>query len=98
MSVTLTRDLLHQTVDVNTTCLSLSDRPDSAHPILQQVKLYGTIYGLITVHVLYGFPIISLIFRNYFPNIPDELMEAARIDSAGIIRTLYQRYASPVVT
>jgi ribose 5-phosphate isomerase A len=39
--------------------------------ILQQVKLYGTIYGLITVHVPYGFPIISLIFRNYFPNIPE---------------------------
>jgi glucose/mannose transport system permease protein len=54
---------------------------------LQQVKLYGTIYGLITVHVLYGLPITSLIFRNYFANIPDELMEAARIDGAGIIRT-----------
>jgi glucose/mannose transport system permease protein len=54
---------------------------------LQQVKLYGTIYGLITVHVLYGLPISSLIFRNYFANIPDELMEAARIDGAGIIRT-----------
>jgi glucose/mannose transport system permease protein len=54
---------------------------------LQHIKLYGTIYGLITVHVLYGLPITSLIFRNYFANIPDELMEAARIDGAGIIRT-----------
>jgi glucose/mannose transport system permease protein len=54
---------------------------------LQHVKLYGTIYGLITVHVLYGLPITSLIFRNYFASIPDELMEAARIDGAGIIRT-----------
>jgi glucose/mannose transport system permease protein len=54
---------------------------------LQHVKLYGTIYGLITVHVLYGLPITSLIFRNYFAAIPDELMEAARIDGAGIIRT-----------
>ena len=57
---------------------------------LQQVKLYGTIPGLITVHVLYGLPISSLIFRNYFANIPDELMEAARIDGAGIIRTYTQ--------
>ena len=54
---------------------------------LQLVKLYGTIAGLITVHVLYGLPISSLIFRNYFANIPDELLEAARIDGAGIIRT-----------
>ena len=54
---------------------------------LQLVKLYGTIPGLITVHVLYGLSISSLIFRNYFANIPDELMEASRIDGAGIIRT-----------
>jgi glucose/mannose transport system permease protein len=54
---------------------------------LQQVKLYGTIWGLVTVHVLYGLPITSLIFRNYFANIPDELMDASRIDGAGIIRT-----------
>jgi glucose/mannose transport system permease protein len=54
---------------------------------LEQVKLYGTIPGLITVHVIYGIAITSLIFRNYYANIPDELMEAARIDGAGIIRT-----------
>ena len=54
---------------------------------LQQVKLYGTIPGLIVVHVIYGIAITSLIFRNYYANIPDELMEAARIDGAGIVRT-----------
>jgi glucose/mannose transport system permease protein len=53
---------------------------------LQQVKLYGTIPGLIAVHVIYGIAITSLIFRNYYANIPDELMEAARIDGAGIVR------------
>jgi glucose/mannose transport system permease protein len=54
---------------------------------LQHVKLYGTIPGLITVHVIYGIAITSLIFRNYYANIPDELMEAARIDGAGLVRT-----------
>jgi glucose/mannose transport system permease protein len=54
---------------------------------LQLIKLYGTIWGLITVHVLYGLPIVSLIFRNYFANIPDELVDASRIDGAGLIRT-----------
>jgi glucose/mannose transport system permease protein len=54
---------------------------------LQQVKLYGTIPGLIAVHVVYGIAITSLIFRNYYANIPDELMEAARIDGAGLVRT-----------
>jgi glucose/mannose transport system permease protein len=54
---------------------------------LQGVKIYGTLWGLITVHVIYGTAITSLIFRNYFANIPDELMESARIDGAGVVRT-----------
>src|ERR1700741_166090 len=53
---------------------------------LEQIKLYGTIWGLVLVHVVYGLPICSLIFRNFFANIPDELVEAARIDGAGVIR------------
>jgi glucose/mannose transport system permease protein len=53
---------------------------------LEMIRLYGTIPGLIAVHVIYGLPIVSLIFRNYFTNIPDEMVEAARIDGAGLIR------------
>jgi len=53
---------------------------------LQGIKIYGTVWGLVTVHVVYGIPITSLIFRNYFANIPDDLMESARIDGAGVIR------------
>jgi glucose/mannose transport system permease protein len=53
---------------------------------LEVIKLYGTIWGLILVHVVYGLPICSLIFRNFFAGIPDELVEAARLDGAGVIR------------
>jgi glucose/mannose transport system permease protein len=49
------------------------------------IRLYGSTTGLIFVHVVYGIPIASLIFRNYFSNIPNELVEAARIDGAGVI-------------
>jgi len=56
---------------------------------LQQIKLYGTIWGLVLVHVIYGLPICSLIFRNFFANIPDELVEAARIDGAGVVKTFW---------
>ena len=52
---------------------------------LQSLGLYGHWYGLIVVHVIYGIPITSLIFRNYFANVPNELIEAARIDGAGLI-------------
>jgi glucose/mannose transport system permease protein len=53
---------------------------------LEFLKIYGTIPGLVVVHVIYGLPIVSLIFRNYFTNIPDEIIEAARIDGAGLVR------------
>ena len=45
--------------------------------------LYGTIQGLILIHIIYGIPITTLIFRNYYVAIPEELVEAARIDGAG---------------
>ncbi len=47
-------------------------------------NLYSTIPGLILVHVIYGIPITTLIFRNYYAAIPTELVEASRIDGASI--------------
>jgi len=52
---------------------------------MQVLGLYGTIPGLVFVHVVYGIPITTLIFRNYYASIPTELVEAARIDGAGIL-------------
>lgn len=54
---------------------------------LQMIKVYGTIPGLIMVHVIYGLPITTLIFRNYFVGVPTELVEAARVDGAGVVKT-----------
>jgi glucose/mannose transport system permease protein len=53
---------------------------------LQTIKLYGTIPGLILVHVVYGLPITSLIFRNYFAGVPTEMVEAAQVDGAGVVK------------
>jgi glucose/mannose transport system permease protein len=53
--------------------------------VLNRVGLYGTIPGLIFVHVVYGIPITTLIFRNYYATVPTELVEAARIDGAGLL-------------
>ncbi|MBL8134451.1 MAG: carbohydrate ABC transporter permease [Anaerolineae bacterium] len=54
---------------------------------LQEIRLYGTVAGLILVHVVYGLPVTTLIFRNFYANIPTELMEAARVDGAGLVTT-----------
>jgi glucose/mannose transport system permease protein len=53
--------------------------------VLQSINLYGGLPGLILVHVVYGIPITTLIFRNYYAAIPTELVEAARVDGSGIL-------------
>ena len=50
---------------------------------VKAIGLYGTIWGLIVVHVIYGLPITTLIFRNYYVDVPDSLVEATSIDGAG---------------
>ncbi|QPK93814.1 carbohydrate ABC transporter permease [Actinomyces sp. zg-332] len=44
---------------------------------------------LILIHVVYGIPITTLIFRNYYESVPNELIEAARVDGAGMLRTYW---------
>ncbi len=62
---------------------------------LQKIGLYGSIAGLILVHVVYGIPITTLIFRNYYTEVPTELIEAAQIDGAGFFRT-YSKILFPI--
>lgn len=54
---------------------------------LQTINLYGTIPGLTLVHIIYGIPITSLMFRNFYVSIPKAIVEAAAIDGAGLIKT-----------
>lgn len=51
---------------------------------MQRVGLYGGVPGLVFVHIVYGIPITTLIFRNYFAAVPTELVEAARMDGADL--------------
>lgn len=62
---------------------------------LQSIKLYGTIPGLILVHVVYGIPITTLIFRNYYSEVPNELVEASYMDGAGFFKT-YTKVLFPI--
>ncbi len=49
----------------------------------------GGLRGLILVHVIYGLPITTLIFRNYFAGLPSSLLESAQMDGAGMLRTFF---------
>ncbi|MBB4066984.1 carbohydrate ABC transporter permease [Gellertiella hungarica] len=51
--------------------------------ILRTMGLYGSLSGLIVVHTVFGMPILTLLFRNYFTALPAELFKAARVDGAG---------------
>ena len=46
-------------------------------------RLMGSVWGLVIVHTIFGMPIMTLLFRNYFTSVPDELFKAARVDGAG---------------
>lgn len=52
---------------------------------LQRLHVYGTIPGLILTHVIYGLPISTLIFRNYYITVPTEMVEASKIDGANFL-------------
>lgn len=51
--------------------------------ILREMGLYTKLGGLVIVHTIFGMPILTLLFRNYFSSIPEELFKAARVDGAG---------------
>ncbi|CUH68911.1 L-arabinose transport system permease protein AraQ [Thalassovita autumnalis] len=46
-------------------------------------RLMGSLWGLVIVHSIFGMPILTLLFRNYFTSLPDELFKAARVDGVG---------------
>jgi glucose/mannose transport system permease protein len=53
---------------------------------LSTMHLYGSLPGIMFVHVLFGLPLVTLLFRNYYAGIPNELIKAARVDGAGFWR------------
>jgi len=62
---------------------------------MQSIGLYGSIPGLILVHVVYGLPITTLMFRNYYQDVPDALTEAAKVDGANIF-SIYRHIFFPI--
>jgi glucose/mannose transport system permease protein len=50
---------------------------------LQSVGLYGKQVGLILVHVIFGIPITALMFRSYYAGVPDDLIDAGKMDGCG---------------
>jgi len=54
------------------------------------LKVYGTVWGIAIVHAVLSMPLLTLIFRNYYKDIPSEIMSAAMMDSGSFWRTFVE--------
>ena len=50
--------------------------------LFNKVHLYDTLWPMIIVHSSYGISLCTLVMKNFFKNVPDELIEAALVDGA----------------
>jgi glucose/mannose transport system permease protein len=57
---------------------------------LAALGLFGSLPGIVLIHTLFGMPVMTLLFRNYYSGVPRELFMAARIDGGGFWRIFVQ--------
>ena len=58
--------------------------------VLRDLGLYNTLTGLVLIHVVQGLSFTTLFCRNFYANIPADLLRAARIDGAGYLRIFWR--------
>jgi glucose/mannose transport system permease protein len=69
--------------------------------ITRWMGIYSTLPAVVFVHTVFGLPVLTLLFRNYFASLPQELFKAARVDGAGYWRILFQVFlpmSVPIMT
>jgi len=59
--------------------------------------LYNSLAGIVIVHTIFGMPVMTLLFRNFYASLPRELFNAARIDGGGFY-TIFTRVMLPMST
>ncbi|WP_051960534.1 carbohydrate ABC transporter permease [Devosia riboflavina] len=58
--------------------------------ITREMGIFGSLQAVILIHTVFGMPILTLLFRNYFASLPQELFKAARVDGAGFWRIFFE--------
>jgi len=56
----------------------------------RELGIFGSLAGIVMVHTIFGMPIMTLLFRNYFSSLPEELFRAARVDGAGFWQIFFR--------
>jgi glucose/mannose transport system permease protein len=59
--------------------------------------IYNSLTNIVIVHVVFGLPIMTLLFRNYYTSLPIELFKAARVDGGGFW-TIFRHVILPMST
>jgi len=54
--------------------------------LLAGAGIFGSLPAIVLVHLVFGMPMMTLLFRNYYASLPQELFHAARIDGGGFWR------------
>lgn len=54
--------------------------------LLAGMGIFGSLPAIVLVHLVFGMPIMTLLFRNYYASVPHELFQAARLDGGGFWR------------
>jgi glucose/mannose transport system permease protein len=65
--------------------------------IFSTTGIYNSLTCIVIVHVIFGLPTMTLLFRNYYAGLPIELFKAARIDGGGFW-TIFLRVILPMST
>jgi glucose/mannose transport system permease protein len=58
--------------------------------LLAALGVFGSLPAIVLVHLVFGMPIMTMLFRNYYAGIPHELFQAARIEGGGFWRIFLQ--------
>jgi len=58
--------------------------------IFKNVHLLNTIRGLVIIYVAMNLPIAIWMLRSFFEEVPQAILDAARVDGAGVIREMVQ--------
>lgn len=58
--------------------------------IFGAIGIFETTIGVVLFHVAFGLPFAIFLLRNFFAEIPRELLEAARLDGAGELRLFFR--------
>ena len=65
--------------------------------LFSTIGIYNSLFGIVMIHTIFGMPIMTLLFRNFYASLPEELFKAARVDGGGFW-TIFLRVLLPMST